>query len=484
MLSLNINNQNIRFVQTSGQRISHWGTIELLPGLVKDGNILNPEQVAGIITAGLKKQGVQSTSAVVSLTGMSFIYRVLSLPPVKAGLLTEAIQRSTQKEINVRLEELYLDWQIISQNQKQTDVFVVGSPRTSVDALFHTMELAKIKISALDLNSLALARMVNQAEALIVNFEEDWFDISIVSHGMPVTLHSAAPKGLQRDAAENVAQLAEEIRRTIDFFNLAHKEEPIQPNMPICIGGSSVENPEIKSILATYLTNPLQVLKTAWNTPPGFSVEAFAVNLGLLSKEPAGNKGIAKAELYHDISIDLLAGRRRALSVPIVWRKFLVPASIILLIILLIPLVSLQRQAASTTQQLNTQLDRINHMLNLRRMMLDENKTAQLSIDALNTKTQAIQNDMIVLSGKGDLATILNILTQDLPANAEFVSIVSTATDINLLGLAGSREAVIQYVQTLSGSETFSQVRLAVLESGNNPDPAAFNINFTVVLKR
>jgi len=236
--------------------------------------------------------------------------------------------------------------------------------------------------------------------------------------------------------------------------------------------------------IATYLTNPLQALKTAWNTPLGFSVEAFAVNLGLLSKEPAGNKGIAKAELYHDISIDLLAGRRRALSVPIVWRKFLVPASIILLIILLIPLVSLQRQAASTTQQLNTQLDRINHMLNLRRMMLDENKTAQLSIDALNTKTQAIQNDMIVLSGKGDLATILNTLIQNLPANAEFVSIVSTATDINLLGLAGSREAVIQYVQTLSGSETFSQVRLAVLESGNNPDPAAFNINFTVVLKR
>ena len=116
--------------------------------------------------------------------------------------------------------------------------------------------------------------------------------------------------------------------------------------------------------------------------------------------------------------------------------------------------------------------------------MLDENKTAQLSIDALNTKTQAIQSDMIVLSGKGDLATILNTLTQDLPANAEFVSIVSTATDINLVGLAGSREAVIQYVQTLSASGTFSQVRLAVLESGNNPDPAAFNINFTVVLKR
>ena len=456
----------------------------MLPGLVKDGNILNPEQVAAILTAGLKKQAVQSSSAVVSMTGMSFIYRVLSLPPVKTNLLPEVVQRATQKEINVRLEELYLDWQIIAETPKQIDVFVVGSPRTSVDALFHTLELAKIKISALDLNSLALARMVNKAEALIVNFEEDWFDISIVSHGLPVTLHSAAPKGLQRDAVENVAQLAEEIRRTIDFFNLAHKEEPIQPNMPICIGGSSVENPEIKSILATYLTNPLQVLKTAWNTPPGFSVEAFAVNLGLLSKEPAVKKKAAKAEIYQDISIDLLAGRRRTLSVPIVWKKYLVPASIMLLIILLIPLVFLQKQAASKNQQLNTQLERVNHLLNLRRTMLDENQTIQLSIDDLTTKTLAIQNDMSVLSGKGDLAAILNTLTQDLPANAEFVSIVSTATDINLVGLAGSRDAVIQYVQTLSGSGLFSQVRLAVLESGNNPDPAAFNINFTVVLKR
>jgi Tfp pilus assembly PilM family ATPase/Tfp pilus assembly protein PilN len=484
MLSLNINNQNIRFLQTAGQRITRFGTIELPPGLVKDGNILNPEKVAAIITAGFTRQGVQAASAIVSMTGMSFIYRVLSLPPVKADLLTEALQRATQKEINVSLEELYLDWQIISENQKQTDIFVVGSPRTSVEALFRTLELAKIKIGAVDLNSLALARMVNQAEALIVNFEEDWFDISIISQGLPVTLHSAAPKGLQRDAVENVAQLAEEVRRTIDFFNLAHKEATIQTTTPIYIGGSLADNPEIKTLLASHLANPLQALKTSWVTPPGFSVEVYAVNLGLIAKA-AAKKVSKNTTIYHNISIDLMAGRWRTLSVPIVWKKFLMPASIILFMVLLIPLMALQKQAASTTQQLNVELGRVNHNLNLRRMMLDENQATQVSIDALNTKIQVIQSDMRLLSGKGDLAVIMDTLTRDLPVDAEFVSIVSTANDITIEGLAGSRDSIIQYVQTLSGSGLFSEVRLAAIEAGNNPDPAAANyINFTVVLIR
>jgi Tfp pilus assembly PilM family ATPase/Tfp pilus assembly protein PilN len=484
MLSININNQNLRFVQVSNQKITRWGKIDLPTGLVKDGNILNPEQLAAIIAAGLKKEGLQSSDAVVSLTGLSFIYRYLTLPPIKNALLAEAVQRATQKEINVPLEDLYLEWKIINETPKQTDIFVIGSPRTSVDALVKTLELAKIKMLTLELNSLAQARVVNRLQAVTVNCENDWFDIAIVSGGLPVTLHTAAPKGTERDVSENLSQLADEIRRTIEFFNLAHKDEPLPPNTPIYLGGLFADNPEIRSILASYLTNPLEDIKTGMGTLPGFSEGLYAVNLGLLGKIIILKNISEKSSAYHDLDIDLLNGRRRARKVPVVWKNYLVPASIIVLIILLVPLVSLQWQAASTTQRLNTELERANRMLNLRRMMLDENLNTRQSIDALNAKTQALRNDMSLVSGKGDLSSMVNTLIMELPVGAEFVNIASTASQITLEGQSASRDAVIQYVQKLSGSTLFSVVRLALLESVNDPGLVGNLYSFTIIIQR
>jgi Tfp pilus assembly protein PilN len=71
-----------------------------------------------------------------------------------------------------------------------------------------------------------------------------------------------------------------------------------------------------------------------------------------------------------------------------------------------------------------------------------------------------------------------------LPAGSEFVNIASTASQITLEGQAASRDAVIQYVQKLSDSALFTVVRLALLESANDPGLDGNRYSFTIIIQR
>ena len=232
-VTLNISNQNVKLVYSRGNTIEKWETVSFSPGLIKDGQILQPEEFANVIKSLFKNLRLPDTQVVVSIEGTPFIYRILTLPHVKPTMQQEAIERAGQKEINVPLDELYFDWQIISDTGKEIEVFILGAPRGIVDGLVQVMGLAKVRLAAMDLKPLALARMVDLAEALIVNFEKEGSDIIIVSKGIPVTLHTVASKSKNASLEDNLLQLVDELTRTVEFFNLTHKDSPILPETPI-----------------------------------------------------------------------------------------------------------------------------------------------------------------------------------------------------------------------------------------------------------
>ena len=180
-VSIVINSESILIAAERNNLVYFYQAVDLPPETVKDGYIIDRKFVAGKIDAIFKSARLPRSQVYATIAGMSYIYRVLALPKMKLAMLPEAIERATQKEIHLPLSDLYLDWQIISQSEKEITVYVQGVPRRLIDALFDTLKAAGIEPAAVGLKSLALARAVNQFNALIVDFEPDWFDIIIVS---------------------------------------------------------------------------------------------------------------------------------------------------------------------------------------------------------------------------------------------------------------------------------------------------------------
>jgi type IV pilus assembly protein PilM len=67
--------------------------------------------------------------------------RSVKLPKLKPGELTAAVQLEAEQYISAPLEELYLDYEVIRQENDSTDVFVVAVPQDIVNSY---LELAEV----------------------------------------------------------------------------------------------------------------------------------------------------------------------------------------------------------------------------------------------------------------------------------------------------------------------------------------------------
>src|SRR5581483_2202815 len=69
------------------------------------------------------------------------VTRSLALPRLKQEELAEAVQLEAEQYISAPLEELYLDYEIIRQDNDSTELFAVAVPQTIVDSY---LELAEV----------------------------------------------------------------------------------------------------------------------------------------------------------------------------------------------------------------------------------------------------------------------------------------------------------------------------------------------------
>ncbi len=128
IVTLNIEATSARVLVTDGRRVTHWGSVPLPPGLVKDGLIVAPAQVGSLIESLLVDRRLSRKRVIVSVPGMRSVPRILTLPKLKPSLLRDAIRYEAEREMPVPLEELNLFWKSLGGDGSVRQFFVVGVP--------------------------------------------------------------------------------------------------------------------------------------------------------------------------------------------------------------------------------------------------------------------------------------------------------------------------------------------------------------------
>ncbi len=484
-LAVVLGNQNIKLLSARNGTVGKWETVSLPSGLIKDGYILNPPALAKILDGLFTSLKLPRREVVVSITGLSFTYRLLLLPVMKKGLQREAIERAMRREIKVPLEELYLDWQVFSVRAQQMNIFVLGVPRPPIDALLKTMEQAGVALAGVDIKPLALARAAGQSLAVIVGFEPDWFDIAIIAGGVPVTLHSFAPRNKNASLEDNIQLLKEELERTVDFFNLTNPESPLSPRDPVILVGSPTADPASARLIQEGLGRPLGSLVPRLRTPGNFSLNLYADNLGLLLKQvkcgPAP-KGVAGSCL--DIHVDPLNGRKRVLARPLSRAGIMAFSGVMVLALLVIAASLLFNQEAAKTLRLQVESDRLDHTLLESRLALDESASMEIAINTLTSDTTALRRERGLISGKGNLSAIFGFVADSLPPGARYTAISSTAREITIEGRAVLRADIIGYADNLASAGQFAEVRIALIDQAVDQPAQNGDCFFRIIIRR
>lgn len=474
-VTLNISTTSVRLLSVKGRQVRKWGSIRLEPGLVKDGLILQPKAVGAAINTLFESKKVPKKRVIITITGLTFTYRILSLPRMKPALLQEAIERAARKEMALPLEELYLSWQVIGSRHDELDFFVLGVPRNLIDALVQTLTVAEVKDYIMDLTPLALARAANRGDALIVALEPDCFDIVLVANGIPTIMHTITPRGDGARIEDNIQRLADELSKTVTFYNSSHPENPLSPTTPLLLTGELSADATTSELIQAEIEYPVELLVPSLELPPDLPAASYAANMGLALKETR-QKVVSKRGTthYRDINLNILPDiYRTSIYVPrahpSLLRYILFPLILIIAAGLLSPIYQVKSQADAETIRLQTQLSRLSQELQRADLVIEETKQIEDTINEITADVEALkQEHQYILGGGGDFANNMTLVTSTLPYEASFTSIVIDTDQIIVAGEADSSLTVISYVMALEAQGAFSEVRIAQIDEGRH----------------
>jgi type IV pilus assembly protein PilM len=298
--TLFIGDDAINLLVMGNRRVEKWASLPLDPGLVSQGLILDEAQVANKLKELFKLEKLAAGRVIAGLSGQGSVFRVMTMPELPEAVLPEAVKREAKRVIPVPLEQVYLSYQPLPPSaEAETRVFLAAFPRNVADTLYRTLNRAGIQPYIMDLAPLALCRNANEPKSIIVNASLDHFDIIVMTERIPQLIHRLSLPGEAESPSEMSSAIAEEIDRTIAFYNSSHQQEPLDSTVPILVCGDLAKAPESWPALAGKSGCPVSILPAPVESPEGFDASGFMVNIGLALKELLPEKGEANFSLVN-----------------------------------------------------------------------------------------------------------------------------------------------------------------------------------------
>jgi hypothetical protein len=292
--TINFEGNEIRFLVLRGKNILAWQTRKLPPDQMSQGFIHNPKAVGNVVKTGIKEIKGSKKNLVTCVSGQRAVHRIMRLPDIPDKLLAETIERKARQEFAIPIEDTDLSWRIISRSDKQILLYVLAVPKIVIDTQVETLREAKIKPRVMGIKALALQRIVNQANALIVNLEEFSMDVIILVNHIPVLIRSIPLNTGDLTGEAKVDLLGQELARTTKYYNESNKKNRLAEDTPLYLSGALFSSTDLDARLEdrTNLIErfqlrtpyPLRPPKPNLDLPEKFPLLRYAVNLGLALK--------------------------------------------------------------------------------------------------------------------------------------------------------------------------------------------------------
>ncbi len=185
---LDISDLSIRIVKVRKRQnklfLAAFGETFLPPGIVKRGEVIEPEKLAKAIKKLIKKtKGINTRYVVASLPEEKSFLRVMQMPKMSEKEIKSAIRFEAENYIPFSIDKVYLDAQIIPsglEDQGYAEVLLVAAPRKTVDSYITAFNLAGLIPVALETESQAIARaLLGKKPAFSPLFLVDWGATSV-----------------------------------------------------------------------------------------------------------------------------------------------------------------------------------------------------------------------------------------------------------------------------------------------------------------
>jgi type IV pilus assembly protein PilM len=231
------------------------GLRNIKKGILQEGDILDQKALAAEITELFKitkPRPIRKKFVVVSVPETKAFIRVITIPKMEREEAHEAIKWETEANIPVAIDSVYLDWQVVNEDDPSTnEILVTAVSRDIIDKYSETMRLADLEIIAIEIDIIATVRSLTsfgeleKEPTMIVDLGEDKTSLAVAKNQVPYftssipicgrTFTDALQKGLGISFEK-----AEEFKK-IYGLGIAQKDEAIHKIMKPLVENLVVE---------------------------------------------------------------------------------------------------------------------------------------------------------------------------------------------------------------------------------------------------
>ena len=292
VVTLDIDSTAIRVLEASGGTVRKWASVSLEPDTVEGGVVSDQQALKTRVKQLLSSSDIKAGKVIASLSGLYSVSRILTVPEGLGGLTTQqVILEAARETMPIDTEELYLSWQIITAGEGERQALVVGVPREVIDSEVQALKMAGTNPRVLELKAMALTRVVNREQALILNIEPTSFDIIIAVGGMPEIMRTIVAPESALTGEDKAEYLVTTLELTVGFYDSHHPDSPLGPAVPLFITGPMSADSTLMEKLQARLRYPVEPLAPLLECPEHLPIAQYAVNIGLALREtvPPGN---------------------------------------------------------------------------------------------------------------------------------------------------------------------------------------------------
>ncbi len=179
-----------------------------------------------------------------------------------------------------------LHWKLTKTEAAQDTYYVLAVPKDAVEAFQEAMRFAQLKPSLLELSGFAMARAIDQENAVIAGADTRAVDIIVVSDYIPTFMMHSLSDSPIFSAEDAASVLQAELERVLTYYNDRNPENPLADTVPIYVLGPYGGDSHVNTVLSGSLGHPVAEMKPpSWlSYSQDFPYSSFSANLGLVLK--------------------------------------------------------------------------------------------------------------------------------------------------------------------------------------------------------
>jgi type IV pilus assembly protein PilM len=220
-VGLEIDTGTARAVEFTGRSgspsLAALGSITLPEGTVKEGLVLEPEQVGAALKQLWSQSALKERSVLLGVSNQGVLVRHITIPKVPADKLKNVITYQAQEQLPIPLDSVVLDYLILGETsengeaEKALEILLVAARRDMLDQFLEALSIAGLEPLDIDVSSMAMIRLLPK-KALSMNV-----GLVNIANGLNSVLISAEGKPrLARLGMVKLIDLAESLGCTPD----------------------------------------------------------------------------------------------------------------------------------------------------------------------------------------------------------------------------------------------------------------------------